>query len=278
MLSKPEPSVRKVAERNRPALLRYLRAEPEMNLFIVGNILAHGLSSDIAEVFIQHRAKRIEGVLLRWRTSLIPYSQDVSADLSPIADCASGFLSRPGAWMLSGKQEVVRAVEARLRRRPEHTKDHFFCVCRKLEENQEPEARAQPRMATGADAKEISAMLSRVAEFVSPQLNAEEMKAEIESGRRKVAILREPETGTLVSQASMVAETPHAAMIIAVATDGAYRGRGYASACTVLLVRDLIRRGKSACLFYNNPSAGRIYQRLGFREIGRWRLITFGRQ
>jgi len=179
--------------------------------------------------------------------------------------------------MLSGKQAVVRAVEARLRRKPDHAKDHFLCVCRKLELSIPPEHLALVRTAAGADAPQVNALLARIEEFRSPRLTDEELRSEIEGGMRRIAIVRSTDDARVVSTASASAETPEAAMIIAVATDPEFRGRGYASACTAQLVKELNERGKSACLFYNDPAAGRIYQRLGFREIGRWRMLTFGR-
>ena len=65
-------------------------------------------------------------------------------------------------------------------------------------------------------------------------------------------------------------------MIIGVAThpDPKYRRQGYATACTAALVKDLASRGKSACLFYENPQAGSIYKRIGFRDQGMWRMIS----
>ena len=41
------------------------------------------------------------------------------------------------------------------------------------------------------------------------------------------------------------------------------------------LVVDLEARGKSSVLFFDNPAAGSIYHRLGFRDIGHWRMLTF---
>lgn len=273
-----ERTLHKAAPRDRAAILRYLRAEPEVNLFIVGDILTLGISSDISDLFIQGPPRGIEGVLFRWRTSLLPYAHDPSADLSPLAGQANRFLAQPGEWMLSGKQAVVRAVEARLRRRPDHAQDHFLCVCRKLTLEVPLPQLPLVRPATGADAPAINALLARIEEFHSPRLTDAELRAEIAGGRRRIALVRDPADHRLLSMASAVAETGDAAMIIAVATDPEFRGRGYASACVARLVKGLNRRGRSACLFYNNPVAGRIYQRLGFREIGRWRMLTFGRR
>lgn len=267
----------KATECDRAAVLRYLRAEPEVNIFIIGDVLSRGMASDIHEIYIQKAPRRIEGVLLRWRTSLVPYARDPLSDLTPIAAQASRYLAHAGNWMISGKQSVVRAVESLLRRRPDHAKDQFLCVCPKLDTDVPLDQLKHVAMAGGADAAGVAALMDRIEEFNAPQLTPEQMRSEIEGGMRRVAIIRHG-PGGVVSAASAVAETGDAAMIIGVATLPEFRGKGYASACTAQLVKDLNRRGKSACLFYDNPAAGRIYHRLGFREIGRWRMITFGRR
>ncbi|MDO9065822.1 MAG: GNAT family N-acetyltransferase, partial [Chloroflexota bacterium] len=50
--------------------------------------------------------------------------------------------------------------------------------------------------------------------------------------------------------------------------------RGYASAVVSSLCADLLARGKTPHLFYreDNDAAGRIYRRLGFGPVGRWKL------
>ncbi len=63
------------------------------------------------------------------------------------------------------------------------------------------------------------------------------------------------------------------AMIVGVCTDPEYRRRGYTSTIMTKLCYDLQQEGKGACLFYDNPSAGTIYQRLGFVTIGKWSMI-----
>ena len=50
------------------------------------------------------------------------------------------------------------------------------------------------------------------------------------------------------------------------------RGQGLASACMRVLCRRLLENRDAVCLFYDNPAAGRIYKRLGFRDIGFWAM------
>jgi predicted GNAT family acetyltransferase len=78
--------------------------------------------------------------------------------------------------------------------------------------------------------------------------------------------------GQVVSAALTNVETKDLAMIGGVFTPEPLRNKGYASAAMSALCTSLISDGRQPCLFYDNPAAGTIYRRLGFAEIGPWRL------
>lgn len=69
-------------------------------------------------------------------------------------------------------------------------------------------------------------------------------------------------------------ENSESAMIVGVATAEGHRGKGYASAVVEALCRDCFERGKKyLCLFYDNPVASRIYNRIGFQELGEYGML-----
>ncbi len=76
-----------------------------------------------------------------------------------------------------------------------------------------------------------------------------------------------------VSAALINVEGRSEALIGGVYTHPEYRGRGYASACTAGLSLELQKEGKLPLLFYENPTAGRIYKTMGFEEIDLWALL-----
>ncbi len=79
------------------------------------------------------------------------------------------------------------------------------------------------------------------------------------------------EAGKVVSSVATTAETTKSAMVVSVATKEEARNKGYASALMMELMKEyLINKNKELCLFYDNPSAGKIYHRLGFETIGTW--------
>ena len=82
------------------------------------------------------------------------------------------------------------------------------------------------------------------------------------------------EDGRMVSSVATTAENTLSAMVVGVCTDPNDRQKGYASEMMKRVIQDYIRAGKTLCLFYDNPNAGRIYKRLGFYDIGMWTMYV----
>lgn len=65
-------------------------------------------------------------------------------------------------------------------------------------------------------------------------------------------------------------ETRNGARVGFVYTPPAYRGRGYASACTAAVTRECFAAGFRFCYLYTdlaNPTSNRIYQRMGYQPV-----------
>lgn len=77
--------------------------------------------------------------------------------------------------------------------------------------------------------------------------------------------------GKIVSVAQSDFETEDAAVIVGVATDSDYQGKGLATECLQSLCDTLQNEGKDLYLQYNNMDAEGIYEKLGFKKIDRVR-------
>lgn len=75
--------------------------------------------------------------------------------------------------------------------------------------------------------------------------------------------------GKIASLAQTDFETKNAAVIVGVATDKNYQGRGLATQCLEYLSSILQEEGKDLYLQYNNLDAEGIYDKLGFKKIDR---------
>lgn len=255
-------------------LLEYLARDPYYNLFLSADIAIYGLGSGGMDVFVQERNGKIEAVLLQCLLTQVLYAHDPAADLTPMTEEINRSLYRRGRWVLSGRQEVLDAVLPRVKPRPEEACDHVFSVWSGAE-SPAPAPAPLVRAATLGEAAEVNGLLDVIPEFAGPRTAVPTLQYEIGAGYSVVAIVRDGAAGPILSTATSEAESGAAAMITCVATRPGHRGRGHAGACVSYLLRRLHCRGKRACLFFRNPAAGALYHRLGFRDIGQWKVVKF---
>ncbi|GIG01989.1 GNAT family N-acetyltransferase [Catellatospora citrea] len=84
--------------------------------------------------------------------------------------------------------------------------------------------------------------------------------------------------GTVVFKAELAVVTRHTAQVQGVWVDPSWRGRGFAIAGMAAVVRDALRRvAPTVSLYVNdfNTPARRVYQRLGFRQVGAFATVLF---
>ncbi|WP_353095384.1 GNAT family N-acetyltransferase [Tissierella praeacuta] len=73
--------------------------------------------------------------------------------------------------------------------------------------------------------------------------------------------------GKVVSVAQTDFETADSALVVGVATEPEYQKKGLGTICLQVLIQELLEEGKDIYLQYDNLDAGRIYERLGFKQI-----------
>ena len=264
---------RKADENDRGRLLEYLRREPEFNLFIIGDVLTLGFSHKDVEYFLQEKNGACEAVLMRYRDSLIVYTYDTSANLDGVVRRMDAYMNAGEKWLAQGKSGVIEQIMPLLARSPKTEFAQFFCVCRSLRADVQVEHLPLVNIARPDDTEDVGRLLLTIEEFGRDDYSS--LRADVEQGTSTISFIRDPASGQVVATATCVAESDGAAMIIAVATLPSHRGNGYASACVYRLVDDLAKRGKSACLFFRNEGAGRIYRRLGFEDLGLWKALRY---
>ncbi len=256
-------------------LLIALNKEPEWNLFLIGDLMNFGIHTEFQDFYIRSEKNAISSVLLRYHHSLVLYSVSIASDRIACRERIDQITKGPGQWILSGMQSTVNALEPLLLDRIRSTRSLRFAVCSQLNRELEdiPLHRVLPTSID--DLPEVVDLLNAIPEFSSTRFERDHYRWAVEQGCKKVVHIRDPKSGRVVSTATLDAESDKSGMILAVAThaDPQFRNHGYASACVHVLVEYLQKKGKSACLFYQSPESGRIYRRLGFREIGDWGSI-----
>jgi len=259
-------------ENDRNKITAFCSAEPEFNLFLLGDVEHYGFDNPKCRVFYNEVDGKINAVVLSYLKFINVYTRANTMDISPVAEQINLLLNE-GAIGISGKRDSVEQVEPLLLKHPKIVKSQYFAKCEKTE-GLEGLPLELVEYAVPENATEIVELFDRVPEFTNT--DRDEFENSLSDGSRKTTIIKVD--GRIVSTASLAAENSKSGMIIGVATepDEKFRNKGYASACTFRIADDLYRRrGKSACLFFDNPKAASIYHRIGFKDIGFWKMLDF---
>lgn len=245
--------IRKLTDNDHQQVLAFLSEERSFNLFIIGDIEAFGYDSEFQEIWGQFDdTNAIKAVLLRFYQSFIPYAKG-EFDID-------GFISimkrHEQPIQLSGKSDIVEkfeGIDGLLLGKKQVT---FFAEC----------LTDECLGGNTDDVKIIKAGIEDVDQIIELRRSMEEFH--IRSDARDM-LLRAMETGTgrsyytaengvMTSCVSTTAENSLSAMIVGVCTRKENRRQGLATAIMQKFFQDILDEGKTLCLFYDNPEAGRI--------------------
>lgn len=258
--------IKKLTSSEHEQVMEFLMDEPSLNLFIIGDIESFGYESDFQDLwgdFAQNGELR--GVLLRYYHSYIPYGKE-EFDLNGFIE----ILKKDPDFKLSGIEKIVGKFEEAMEENLGKKQVTYFCECTKGQFYGESANLSSVKKAGINDIDRILKLREGIQEFV-PNPHAKEMMAKaMEIGKARTYFI--DVEGEMVASASTTAENSFSAMIVGVCTSVEHRKQGYASRVMEKLMADVLEEGKTLCLFYDNPEAGRIYKRLGFKDIGKWTM------
>lgn len=257
--------IRKLTQMDNDQLMEYLKEEKAFNLFIIGDIENFGYDSDFQEIWAEFdENNEINGVLLRYQHFYIPYSKG-KFDVKGFVDIIN---SDKNLEVMSGKQEVIEKLDGFMEFSKK--KEQYFAELiddSLLDMNGDlPEI----RKANIEDVDAILELRECIEEFdITPSSRASFKQTTLTGTGRTYFVEMD---GRVVACASTTAENSESAMIIGVCTHPEYRKKGYATKCMIVLCKEILDEGRTLCLFYDNPKAGKIYKQIGFNDIGKWRM------
>ncbi|MBT2638217.1 MULTISPECIES: GNAT family N-acetyltransferase [unclassified Bacillus (in: firmicutes)] len=259
--------IRKLKASDNDRVMEFLKEEAALNLFIIGDIEAFGYDSDFQELWgFFGEDHDLSAVLLRFHNSFIPYAKTGTI---PVKEFSKIIKAYPDKIFLSGISDLVEKFENIHGIDLGKKQVTYFAECNtdKFLEQTEFEI----KQANTEDVDRIIELRAGIEEF-HPNPNAREiLRQSMETGTGRTYYLEQD--GQMVASASTAAENSMSAMIVGVCTHNDYRRKGLATAVMQKLFKDVMDEGKSLCLFYDNPEAGRIYKRLGFVDIGLWTMF-----
>jgi uncharacterized protein len=262
--------IRRLTEKDHGRCFQLLKEQPAENLFILGDIEAYGYEQDFQKLWGDFSDNgELIAVLLKYQENYIPYAKgDYNAK-----GFAEIMLSDPAFSMMSGLKDVTEKIEPYLSHRLKRKRETYYAKCTKLIPATNDVDTSLVHQAVSGDAEELVQLLNSIPEFSDSIITVERKRRALEEGVSRSFYIKED--GKMVSTASTAAENSLSAMVVGVATLDAYKKKGYATQCMVELCNQLLEEEKELCLFYDNPSAGVIYKRIGFEDIGFWMMYTF---
>ncbi len=246
----------------------FLGTNPAANLLIIGDIENFGYGCEFQELWGDHDSRgALRAVVLRYYDTYI-----VSAPGHYAAESVLRLLSERGDWQsIMGTESAMERLTSLL----PHGRVSRHYLCQLDAPPAAPSSELPPGFAlTRPGLCEVDAVLDlerRGFGKEPPASRRSGLEHELERDAKTVWAVAVGQS--LVSMAETAAESSLSAMVIGVCTDPRYRRRGLATWCLYRLALDQLARGRTLCLFYDNPAAGRIYRRAGFRDVCRWTML-----
>lgn len=252
--------ITKLNAKHHQKVMEYLKREPEFNLFIIGDIERYGYDNYFLNIWADFNKKGdIQGVLLKYFEFLIFY-----ADGKYNVEGFSKLINNMNYSEISGKSESVIYLAKALKL---HESRHVhFCKLDKSRFLMDHSCDAKLKKIKFGNINKIVKLYEIIDEFENT--TSDNIKNGLKTGRGYCIEIDKQ----VVAMAKSTSENNTHAMIVGVGTHPSYRRRGLATKCTIKICSELLRENKIPCLFYDNEEAGKIYKRLGFRDVGYWSI------
>ncbi|WP_342430320.1 GNAT family N-acetyltransferase [Neobacillus sp. FSL H8-0543] len=262
--------IRKLNKEDHESVMALIGHKPAENLFIIGDLEAYGYDSTFQEIWGQFQNMELIAILLRYEENYIPFSEQ-QYDVKGFAEIIK---RNPNRIEISGLKHLIEPLQGLINRDLRKHSETYYAKCMGLSYEVDEERIHQANYLQPSEYHENVKLLRSIPEFSKGNFSVEERERAEKYKTGRTYIVRN-EQGTMVASASTTAENSQSAMIVGVGTRPGFERRGYATLCMEKLCSELLAEGKSLCLFYNNPAAGKIYKRLGFTDIGLWTMIRY---
>ena len=258
--------IRKLSENDNSSVMEFLKSEAEINHYLISDIEEFGYNESFQEVYGEFNNNKLNCILLKCFGFVMVYAKG-NFDIKGITEVIESF---GNFYMLVGKEEVVSKFEKTIPNLAAPEKN-YYSILRNINPNFKVNNNIEVKKINIDDVDRILKLRDKIKEFKSGSRNFKEMlQRDFESKTARGYYVEIDDE--IVSYAQTSLENNFSAMVVNVMTEEKYRGYGYASACLKTLCKDMLKEEKTFCLYYENPKAGRVYKKIGFKETGTWSM------
>ncbi len=266
-------SVRILDERDGPALRGLAAEQPEINLFLLGNLETLGFTQPFCTFWGDFdenapHGPQLRGVANRYFTGWC-VSGHANADWAALAalidadEHAERLQDNPG-----GTASLLPWLQ-----RHSAAQVHIEELMRLRNANFQPQAVPAGWRIHRAGVDDLDALTELYADAGDMTRTRAGTERPLRDGRVYVARNTRGDIGAVALTNAITHTTPLLAMVGGVYTPPAQRGLGLSKAVCSALCESLLADGVTPVLYWKHPAAGRVYRRLGFQPIGHWRSI-----
>ncbi|WP_050801904.1 GNAT family N-acetyltransferase [Mycoplasmopsis columbina] len=252
----------KAQQSDKEKILTFLRQEPFYNLFLIADIENFDLQSSLITTFILKNDDEIKSVLLIFGFTLLyfdPFNLISEKLLKEFFD----EYNITNVHINQNSFELKRSFFSN-----SNFKIHkqFLATCKKLKQIDF----SLVKKAELEDIESICRGREEITEFDDFRGSYErEYEIYKENFLKNIShnfIIKNEQK--VLAHASILASTSQSAMIGGIYCLKEHRKKGYASQVTAALTKYVLENNKTPILFYDNPEAGSIYQKIGFETLG----------
>jgi hypothetical protein len=261
--------IRLLTETDRSAVFQLLASEPQLNLYMLGNLEKLGFHHDLSQFWgdvINETGKEVlRGVINRYMTGWAIYGR-ADADWPGLAAILDGHPIQ--AARLQDNPGGVPSLLPYLQR--------YSCAQLVVEELMDLSLSDFRPIAPAPGVTVRRATVDDLPALIEFYADAQEMARTPPAVARPIQDTRlwfGEENGRILATALTNAETAHLAMIGGVFTKPTARGRGLSQMVCSALCQELFAVGRQPVLYWGKPAAGAVYRKLGFRPNGQWRAV-----
>ncbi|NLC96386.1 MAG: GNAT family N-acetyltransferase [Erysipelotrichaceae bacterium] len=244
-------------EKDRDRILHFLQFNKTMNLFAIEDIINCKIDSKNLQVYLDREEKFNIVYTLYYDHLVISGKKDSKIDLDFIKKLDTKGLIGDYA----GDDELIcgNIIDGYYLQ-----KAYLLSLDKLLEEVDTSE------VVKGED-RDIDQLVESEIKVFKNKINVDAYKDEIRNNSKRFHIIKKD--GKIISAASTSAESTYSAMIVGVFTLEEYRNNGYAKKVVISLCKELINENKTCCLFFDNPIAGNMYRKIGFKDAGIYSIM-----
>ncbi len=262
--------IRKLHEKDKRDVLKFLYDAPEINLYLIGDINNFGFENPDVEFYAEFRDGDYFAVMSRNMSNITYFARnnDFNEDWITIFNTFDFlFISCQESLMVEIKKHYPKMREDKM--------DFMKSTTFKRDESIDySEIRI---LKDKKDAEKIYDLIETIPELYTVHRKEKDEAIAYfmrHSNQNGTSVFIEDD-GKVVANASAVYETDKAAMIVAVATHKDYRKKGYGKKVMYYLMDLYINhKEKTLCLYYDDPRAEALYKKLGFVDIERWSMLV----